>query len=247
DDVGYADFVNDGTEEGLERWANVMELRAVAVESPGAQLADFLEQVALVSDQDTLAEEGQATTLLTLHAAKGLEFPVVFIVGLDEGILPHQRSFDDPESMHEERRLMYVGMTRAKDRLYLLRAFRRSAYGDSGPAEASRFFDDIPEHLLKGNLSRKQAKAEAYFQKATRWDSPSNSAGSLGAARTSRPAPAPATRYRTGQRVRHPKFGEGIVIDSKVRGDDEEVDVAFEAVGMKRLVASIANMEMLKG
>jgi len=247
DDVGYADFVNDGTEDGLERWANVLELRAVAAESPETGLGEFLEQVALVSDQDTLAEEGQAPTLLTLHAAKGLEFPVVFIVGLDEGILPHQRSFDDPEAMHEERRLMYVGMTRAKDRLYLLRAFRRSIYGDSGPSEASRFFDDIPEHLLKGNLSRKQAKAEAYFQKATRWDGPTAASGGTGAARASRPAAAPATRYRSGQRVKHKLFGEGIVIDSKVRGDDEEVDVAFEDVGLKRLVASMANLEMLKG
>ncbi len=253
-DVNYSDFVNDGTDEGLERWGNVVELRGVATENPQTPLGEFLEQVALVSDQDTLAEEAQAPTLLTLHAAKGLEFPVVFIVGLDEGVLPHQRSFEDPEAMHEERRLMYVGMTRAKDRLYLVRAFRRSLYGDSGPSEASRFFDDIPEHLLKGNLSRKQAKAEAYFQKATRWDgpsSPSGGAGTAGAARASRPAPAPApapaTRYRSGQRVRHKMFGEGIVIDSRVRGDDEEVDVAFEAVGMKRLVASIANMEMLKG
>jgi DNA helicase II / ATP-dependent DNA helicase PcrA len=245
DEVGYADFVNDGTEEGMERWANVLELRAVAAESPETGLGEFLEQVALVSDQDTLAEEAQAPTLLTLHAAKGLEFPVVFIVGLDEGILPHQRSFEDPEAMHEERRLMYVGMTRAKDRLYLLRAFRRSIYGDSGPSEASRFFDDIPEHLLTGNLSRKQAKAEAYFQKATRWDSPAASPASAG--RASQPAAALATRYRSGQRVRHKLFGEGIVIGSKVRGDDEEVDVAFEEVGLKRLVASIANMELLKG
>jgi DNA helicase-2/ATP-dependent DNA helicase PcrA len=242
DNIGYMDFVNDGTEEGMERWANVLELRAVAAENPNVSLNDFLEQVALVSDQDTLAEEGQAPTLLTLHAAKGLEFPVVFIVGLDEGLLPHQRSFDDPESMHEERRLMYVGMTRAKDRLYLLRAFRRSIYGDSGPSEASRFLDDIPEHLLKGNLSRKQAKAEAYFQKATRWDSDS------GRSSAARPAPAAeATRFKSGQRVRHKMFGEGIVIASKVRGDDEEVDVAFEAVGLKRLAANVANLEMLKG
>ena len=136
---------------------------------------------------------------------------------------------------------MYVGMTRAKDRLYLLRAFRRSIYGDSGPSEASRFFDDIPEHLLTGNLSRKQAKAEAYFQKATRWDSPGPSV------RASRPAVTAATRYKSGQRVRHKLFGEGIVIGSKVRGDDEEVDVAFEAVGLKRLAANVANLEMLKG
>lgn len=161
---------------------------------------------------------------------------------LDEGILPHQRSFDDPEAMHEERRLMYVGMTRAKDRLYLVRAFRRSIYGDSGPSEASRFLDDIPERLLKGNLARKQAKAEAYFQKATRWDG-----GSTAAPRASRPAVSAATRYKSGQRVKHKLFGEGIVIDSHVRGDDEEVDVAFEDVGLKRLVASIANLELLKG
>ncbi len=242
DDVAYADFVNDGTDEGQERWANVMELRSVAVESPEASLSEFLEQVALVSDQDTLTEEGQAPTLLTLHAAKGLEFPVVFIVGLDEGILPHQRSFDDPEAMHEERRLMYVGMTRAKDRLYLVRAFRRSIYGDSGPSEASRFLDDIPERLLKGNLARKQAKAEAYFQKATRWDG-----GSTAAPRGSRPAVSAATRYKSGQRVKHKLFGEGIVIDSHVRGDDEEVDVAFEEGGLKRLVESMANLELLKG
>jgi DNA helicase-2/ATP-dependent DNA helicase PcrA len=236
--VGYADYVNDGTEEGQERWGNVRELRAVAAGEPAASLGEFLEQVALVSDQDTLAEDGHVPTLLTLHAAKGLEFPVVFIVGLDEGILPHQRSFEDPEAMHEERRLMYVGMTRAKDHLYLLRAFRRSIYGDSGPSEASRFLDDIPEHLLKGNLARKQARAEAYFQKATRWDADRS---------PDRPRAVAITRFKSGQRVRHKMFGEGIVIDSRVRGDDEEIDVAFEDVGLKRLSANVAKLEMLKG
>jgi DNA helicase-2/ATP-dependent DNA helicase PcrA len=236
DNVGYADFINDGSEEGMDRWGNVLELRRVAEESPDATLTEFLEQVALVSDQDTLAEGDKGPTLLTLHAAKGLEFPVVFIIGLDEGVLPHQRSFDDPEAMHEERRLMYVGMTRAKDRLYLLRAFRRSQYGDSGVADASRFLDDIPHSLVTGNLSRKQARAEAYFKKATRWD------GSDGGG--ARPV---ITRFKSGQRVRHAQFGEGIVIHSKVIGGEEEVDVAFEAVGLKRLAASIANLEVLKG
>ncbi len=234
DRIEYADFVNDGTEEGLERWANVLELRGVAGESPDLTLGEFLEQVTLVSDQDTLGEAGKAPTLLTLHAAKGLEFPVVFIVGLDEGLLPHQRSFDDPEAMHEERRLFYVGMTRAKDRLYLLRAFRRSIYGDSGVADASRFLDDIPDHLLGGNVARKQGRAERYFKQATRWDG--------GAAAT-----PPPTRYRSGQRVRHHLFGEGIVIDSRLTGGEEEVNVAFEDVGLKRLAASLANLEILKG
>src|SRR6185503_11841806 len=105
-----------------------------------------------------------------LHAAKGLEFPVVFIVGLDEGVLPHQRSFDDPEAMHEERRLMYVGLTRAKDRLYLIRAFRRSLYGDSALSDVSRFLGDIPANLLTGNLSNRQTRAEAYYKRATTWD-----------------------------------------------------------------------------
>jgi DNA helicase-2/ATP-dependent DNA helicase PcrA len=233
DRTGYQDFVNDGSEEGMERWGNVLELRSVANENTEMTLSEFLEQVALVSDQDTVAEEGKAPTLLTLHAAKGLEFPVVFIIGLDEGLLPHQRSFDDPEAMHEERRLFYVGMTRAKDRLYLVRAFRRSAYGDSAVGEASRFLDDIPETLLAGDMARKQGRAESYFKKATRWD-------------TAPAAPA-ATRYRSGQRVKHRLFGEGIVIDSRVTGGEEEVNVAFEDVGLKRLAASVANLEILKG
>jgi hypothetical protein len=137
--ISYRGYLIDGSEEGEERWDNVLELRATAAGRPEQSLAEFLQDVALMSDQDTLAgDEGKGTVLLTLHAAKGLEFPVVFILGLDEGLLPHQRSFDDPEAMHEERRLMYVGMTRAKDRLYLLRAFRRSAYGDSSVPAAGR-------------------------------------------------------------------------------------------------------------
>ena len=235
--VNYSEFINDGSEEGEERWENVLELRNVAAATPDAGLTEFLEQVALVADQDTLGEEGEATTLLTLHAAKGLEFPVVFMVGLDEGVLPHQRSFDDPESMHEERRLMYVGMTRAKDRLYLVRAFRRSQYGDSGVADASRFLQDIPAKLMVGNLERQQSRAESYFKKATSWETDRNA---------SHPN-APTTQFRSGQRVRHAQFGDGIVISSKFVSGEEEVDVAFEAMGLKRLVASLANLQVLKG
>ena len=232
--IDYKAHVDDGTEEGEERWENVLELRGVAQEYADADLTTFLEEVALVSDQDTLGEEGKTPTLLTLHAAKGLEFPVVFILGLDEGVLPHQRSFDDPEAMHEERRLMYVGITRAKDRLYLLRAFRRSLYGDSSVSEKSRFLDDIPETLLAGNLVRSQGRAESFYKKATRWDS------------SPRPAPA-ETKHKSGQRVRHAMFGEGIVIETKVSGGEEEVIVAFDDVGLKRLAVSVANLEILKG
>jgi len=239
--INYENYVTDNEEEGEDRWANVLELRGVAHESDDVDLATFLQDVALVSDQDTLAEAAQSPTLLTLHAAKGLEFPVVFILGLDEGVLPHQRSFEDPEAMHEERRLMYVGMTRAKDRLYLLRAFRRSLYGDTSVSTPSRFLEDIPDRLLAGNLARRGApsetrpsKTETVYARATRWESAS--------AATAVPA-----KHKSGQRVRHSLFGEGIVIETKVSGGEEEVIIVFDDVGLKRLAASVANLEILKG
>jgi DNA helicase-2/ATP-dependent DNA helicase PcrA len=239
DRIRYRGYLDDGTEEGEERWANILELRGVASANPDVSLSEFLEQVALVSDQDTLGDPqaSNAPTLLTLHAAKGLEFPIVFIVGLDEGVLPHQRSFDDPEAMHEERRLMYVGLTRAKDRLYLLRAFRRALYGDSALSEPSRFLEDIPSHLLDGNLARKKSKTERVYAKVTTWEAGERNA----------PARPLTTRHRSGQRVRHAHFGEGIVIETKLTSGEEEVIVAFEDAGLKRLVASMANLEILKG
>lgn len=150
----------------LDRWANVLELRRVAQDyseiETRAALELFLENVALVGGADTAqtSEDGKllneenndAVTLITLHAAKGLEFPVVFIVGMDEGSLPHSRSVDKPEQLEEERRLAYVGFTRAMQRLYLVRARRRSFWGDSQPTEPSRFLDDIPP-LLVSNVS----------------------------------------------------------------------------------------------
>jgi DNA helicase-2/ATP-dependent DNA helicase PcrA len=147
EESGYATWLRDGTEEGEDRWANVQELRSVAAHyddfPPDLRLTAFLEEVALVSDQDELPEERERVTLLTVHAAKGLEFPVVFIVGLEENIFPHSRSMEDPSQMEEERRLMYVGITRAKDRLYLVRAFRRMLYGRNQINEPSRFFRDV--------------------------------------------------------------------------------------------------------
>ncbi len=265
---GYKTYLQDDTEEGDERWANVLELRGVAAEYPDTDLTTFLEQVALVSDQDTLAaaaEGGQAPTLLTLHAAKGLEFPAVFIVGLDDGVLPHQRSFEDGEAMLEERRLFYVGMTRAQDRLYLLRAFRRSLYGDSSLTMPSRFLKDIPGHLLQDakpqpGAGRKAAPRraadaadddEAAPRRPRRRAAPAEPRPSSGYARTiswETPARPPAlAQYRSGQRVRHAQFGEGIVVESKIAGGEEELVVAFDRVGVKRLMASLAKLEALKG
>jgi DNA helicase-2/ATP-dependent DNA helicase PcrA len=232
DDIGYRAYLEDGTDEGYERWANVGELRGVAAEFEGLDLTAFLENVALVSDQDTLTEEQNAPVMLTLHAAKGLEFPVVFIVGLDDGILPHQRSFDDPEAMAEERRLFYVGITRAMDRLYLVRAFRRREFGSSTISDPSRFLDDIPPDLVEGDLTSDVTAAQAFYDRQTNWE----------ASYSANPEP----KYSAGMRVEHPTFGEGIVLESRVDGGDEEVMVSFESVGEKHLVASLAGMEILE-
>ncbi|NLF14793.1 MAG: UvrD-helicase domain-containing protein [Anaerolineaceae bacterium] len=153
--TGYARYVQDGTEEGQARWENILELRTVARQyadlPPEVALTSFLEEVALVSDVDNLDEQVDAPTLLTLHAAKGLEFRVVFITGVEEGLFPHSRSMDDPEQMEEERRLCYVGVTRAKERLYLLRTFRRTLYGESQVSEPSRFLLELPTELVEGH------------------------------------------------------------------------------------------------
>ena len=159
---GYGPELREGPEDELDRWANVLELRRVAEDYSEIEtriaLELFLENVALVGGADTAQtsengtlvqeENGDAVTLITLHAAKGLEYPVVFIVGMDEGSLPHARSIDKPEQLEEERRLAYVGFTRAMRRLYLVRAYRRSLFGESMPTEPSRFLADIPGELV---------------------------------------------------------------------------------------------------
>ncbi|MBN1887071.1 MAG: UvrD-helicase domain-containing protein, partial [Thermoflexales bacterium] len=245
---GYARYLNDGSEEGQERWENVMELRGVASgyalgasENP---LAEFLSDVSLISDVDTLSDTADAPTLMTLHSAKGLEFPVAFITGLEEGVLPHSRSLDDPEELEEERRLCYVGMTRAKQQLYLSYAFRRSVWGDSSVREASRFLSEIPAELLSGHFSRPtRPSAGAPGRNAV-----------TSSARPARREPSPpprrptkqTTQFSLGQRVRHAKFGEGTIVGSKVQGNDEEVTVAFKAAGIKRLLVSFAKLEVVK-
>ncbi len=231
-DIGYRQYLDDGTDEGLERWENLQELRRVAYDMGDLDLTIFLEQVALVSDQDTLTDDQNAPTLLTLHSAKGLEFPVVFIIGLDDGVLPHQRSFDDAESMAEERRLFYVGVTRAQDRLILTRAFRRRLAGPSMLSEPSRFLNDLPPELIDGDLPGPHNWIESSYRQQTTWDT--------------KPREPLEPRYRTGMRVRHPSFGEGVVIHTQIDFDDEELSIEFEAAGLKHLVASMANLEILE-
>jgi len=239
DDVGYRSYIDDGTEEGRDRWENITELRSLAAEYREEGLETFLENVALVSDQDTLDDSANVPTLLTLHAAKGLEYPVVFIVGLNDGTLPHIRSFDDPEGMQEERRLFYVGITRAKNQLYLLHSLNRYTYGYAEPAEPSRFLSDIPDDFLDdgrpGRARRQQTRLMAGYEE---WTLP-----------PPKDAPAATTKkqkqFDPGMKVGHSVWGEGLVLSSKLDGEDEILDIFFDSVGLKRVIAAMAKLEIL--
>jgi DNA helicase-2/ATP-dependent DNA helicase PcrA len=246
-DSGYFKYVNDGTDEGRDRWDNIKELRNVASDYTEAlgddPLAHFLEDVALVADVDSLRDQVDAPVLMTLHAAKGLEFPVVFITGMEEGLLPHSRSLEDPDEMAEERRLCYVGITRAKDRVFLSYAFRRTMWGSSDVATPSRFLSDIPTQLVSGAGSFAGVKPkEAMAIRASTWETPVGTKPNRSA-----PVASRELKYRAGQRVQHATFGEGIVIESKLDRNDEEVTVAFKKAGIKRLLASFANLQKLPG
>jgi DNA helicase II / ATP-dependent DNA helicase PcrA len=234
-DIEYEAHIDTSTEEGLSRWENVQELRRLAADYTGRSLIEFLQDVALVSDQDTLTDTANAPTLLTLHAAKGLEFPVVFIVGLEDGTLPHVRSLEDPEAMAEERRLFYVGITRAENQLFLVSAQNRTSYGYAEPVEPSRFVQDIPTDLLNGGGSSRRKRNEPVKTETYQWNQFSTSRNN---------APARA-QYSAGMRVRHPAWGEGMVLNSRLQDGDETVDIFFEQVGLKRVAASLANLEVV--
>lgn len=230
--IDYRDYILSQP-QGEERWENIQELRAVAAEfddmEPSKGLAALLERLALVANVDYFDENDDALTLITLHQAKGLEFPIVFITGMEDGLLPHIRSMDSEEEMEEERRLCYVGITRAKDRLYLVRAFRRRLAGGNGPTIPSRFLREIPSHLIG---------TTAVPQEHSPW-------GRWAPARQEREE-RPDTAFRAGDRVRHGTFGEGIVVSCQKRGDDQEVTVVFKgSTGVKRLLLSFAPLEKL--
>ena len=239
DRTRYRSYLLDDIEEGEDRWDNVRELRTVAADfagvDPSEGLNAFLEQVALVSDVDNADDGGDGITLITLHQAKGLEFPTVFMVGMEEGMLPHIRSFDDPASMEEERRLCYVGMTRAKERLYLTRAFRRRVNGSTLPGIPSRFLNDIPRKLLASPTEEAKPKAtmgSGRVDGMNGHDTPDGESGT--------PQPPP---FQAGDKVSHGKFGDGIVVSCKAVNDDYEVAVAFVDGGVKRLLQSLAKLQ----
>ncbi|MFO7271403.1 UvrD-helicase domain-containing protein [Sphaerobacter thermophilus] len=229
-----AQFQEGGDPEALERWENVLQLRNVLMtydELPESEALEvFLEESALIADADTIDESGDQVTLITLHAAKGLEFPVVFLVGAEEGILPHARSMESEAQVEEERRLFYVGITRAKERLYITHTFRRTVWGRDDVSIRSRFVDAIPPELIETTALR-----TATPRPSTR---PTVVASNGPAA-----PPGPAIpEFRPGMRVFHPRFGDGIVTAVRASRGDQEVTVEFKRHGQKRLLASLANL-----
>ena len=252
-------------ERGEERLENLEEYHRAAQdfeEMGGGGLTDFLERVSLVSDTDNMDDDSDAVTLITLHQAKGLEYRVVFIVGMEEGILPHIRSIDDDKQMEEERRLCYVGITRAKERLYLLRAFRRGFRGGMGPSMPSRFLGGIPRELVTPMETDFSPRRPASKKVRSRRPAPT-AADADGRrplapekARSQRPAPAAAATERppprteakpslaVGDKVEHKIFGAGMVVETKPSGGDLQVTVAFkEGHGVKKLLLSFAPLE----
>ncbi len=236
DKSGYKKMLNDGSVEGEARLENISELISVAHKydslEPGIALNIFLEEVSLISDLDTIDEEDNAVTLMTVHSAKGLEFPFVFIAGLEEGVFPHNRSLLDREGLEEERRLMYVAMTRAKEALYLLHARERMLYGESRNNAPSQFLADIEDALVEANFGR-HGTARAHIAISDLGD---------------RPVPVEFEESNEidlsiGDKVSHNVFGTGIVIN--VTGG--VVTVAFEdsKVGVKKLAISVAPLKKL--
>ncbi len=212
---GYRAMLADGSEDGEERWANLLELRSVTTRyddlEPEDALDRLLEETALVADQDTYEGDADAVTLITLHAAKGLEFPVVFIAGLEEGLFPHSRALEDEKELEEERRLAYVGITRAKRRLFLSHAWRRSTWGMGQASVPSRFLLEIPAELMVGpDLSAAGRGAVPATGSTSISISPSARDGRPGSARRSGAAAAPRSgRAAAGRVARRPARRSG--------------------------------------
>ncbi len=217
---------DEGTEESLMRAENVKELIGVAKEfekvNDDKSLGAFLNQIMLVTDQDRADEKKQAVTLMTLHGAKGLEFPVVFIIGMEEGIFPHYRSFFNKDELEEERRLCYVGITRAKKDLFLVSANERTLFGESWCNGPSRFLTEIPEEFLEEAKSPKlEGEREEIWGSHVDIETLEN-------------------LYNVGDVISHPKFGVGEILGINGQGEDTVLFVDFEAFGKKNLMLKYA-------
>lgn len=232
--INYLKYLDDGTPQGESRQENVKELIGVAQEYQEAGLAAFLEEVALVADVDQADFDGNAVTLMTLHAAKGLEFPAVFMVGMEETIFPHSRALYDQFEMEEERRLCYVGMTRAREELYMIYATSRMLYGGAQHNPPSRFLSEIDAQFQPGEVDYGYVSSSAAreFTGTMHGDEPSLSAGA--AALSDEPRYVPD--LNEGDTVQHAVFGTGTVVEL----DGENATIYFKGKGVKKLNISFA-------
>ena len=253
-----------------DRKNNVSELSSMLIkyeeEEESFSLTDFLEDVALVSDIDSYNEDDDCVVLMTLHSAKGLEFPVVFIPGLEEGIFPGNQSLYSDEELEEERRLAYVGITRAKDKLYLINARQRMLYGTTNRNTLSRFVNEIPQDITEDRSVYQQKtysfgssytpdndyysfgtpKKDHKYSRARQIGDPKQSSsaahqfGQAGVAKAQ-----PNVSYNTGDTVRHKSFGTGVILSTQPMGNDMLLEVAFDKAGTKKLMANFAKLEKL--
>lgn len=257
--TGYLQRLKEeGTDEAFSRAENVDELINMMVElergDEEVSLETFLEKVSLVTSVDLYEDQENRVSLMTLHCAKGLEFPIVFIVGMEEGLLPHYRRGEETEDLEEERRLCYVGITRAKEKLYLSRAEKRSTFGVGRANLASRFLDELPVELIQ--VVEREKRMETLFSQEYFWPGGVDRYGDEAdiVFREAEGAqkedillnPDGFYPLRAGMRVRHPKFGDGRVKSIEGMNEEQKATILFQSVGPKRLKTRYANLEILE-
>ncbi|MGH9060749.1 MAG: 3'-5' exonuclease, partial [Acidimicrobiales bacterium] len=246
DRTGYlAELVEERTVEAAGRIENIEELIGAAGEAE--DLDAFLEQVSLIADSDEI--EGADTSkvlLMTLHTAKGLEYPVVFLIGMEDGVFPHLRSLGEPQELEEERRLAYVGITRARERLYVSHAWCRSLWGQTQYNPVSRFMKEIPDHLVRDAEGSRRPSSRLRGSGGSGWMAGANRDEMVEAAiRRGRNAPVKGTGaetlgLRTGETVVHAKYGEGVVTDVGGEGHEAALTVRFPGMEDKRFLLAMA-------
>ncbi len=246
-----------GGAEEESRIEHIEELKSYIVDyedkTETPSLGDFLENMALYTDADQSGEDDDAVIMMTMHAAKGLEFPVVFLAGMEDGLFPGFRAMEKDEDMEEERRLCYVAVTRAKEQLYLTCAERRLLYGRTQYSHPSRFVDEMPEELLESNITESRRFSNATAPDPTlsrpqvaraRYVSAANAAPSASLASAAKSKPLP--NFAAGDRVFHKAFGDGLIVSVKPMGGDALLEIAFDQKGTKRLMAKSAGQFMHK-
>ena len=274
-ETGYMSSLDLDKDTADERKQNVMELLANLIrymeENEGGTLTGFLEEVALLSDIDNYNADSESVVMMTLHSAKGLEFPVVFIVGMEEGLFPGNQVMYDPSEIEEERRLCYVGITRAKQKLYITNARTRMLFGNTSLTRPSRFINEIPEELVDSNLNEpKQSFYGGYssqnvfsgysgasvggysgYNKPASANKPKSTASAGGFAKggfsksTAPKSTVANIDYKTGDTVEHKTFGRGLVIGAKSVGGDMVLEIAFDDYGTKKIMAKMAKMKKI--